>query len=171
MPVITCPSCQTELPDNAAFCLSCGHAIEQETELKAPNEIDREWLMNVFVSDGYKCEETDESPLLFWARHEERMNASVRLYPALGLFSMASTWALKRSRRDEARVQGAVNTYNSSSLLWTAWIFQDQTTLGMSAIYTFSARTSPQRIKAYLDISNKVFFESLTDTGLIQILQ
>jgi len=55
--MITCPSCHTELPAAAAFCHSCGRPIAHEVDPKAPSEVDRDWLIAIFTSDGYKCEE------------------------------------------------------------------------------------------------------------------
>ena len=70
----------------------------------------------------------------------------------------------------ETRVCEAVNKFNGQSVLWMAWV-DDDNFLGVSASFTFGARSnSPQRIKSFLAVANQVFFDTVSRTGLDQIV-
>ena len=122
---ITCSSCEAELPDIAAFCLACGQAIESSADVKAPNEVDREWLMAVFKGAGYACEESDTNSDSFYAsdpiREDLVPNVTVTLHPQERAITFISVWKLQRSRRDDARLHAALNEFNGLMPLWTAW--------------------------------------------------
>ena len=74
---------------------------------------------------------------------------------------------LKRFRRDEERLQTAVNGFNRDSLFWQAYIL-DKETIGFATIFTLSARTSSQSIKPFLETSSQAFYQAVQASNLTQ---
>lgn len=184
--MISCPACQTELPDTAAFCLSCGEAIESNADLRGPTEVDREWLMTVFTGAGYDCQESDTNCNRFYAtsagndnkerdtnlnglyasdpgRKDLLPNVTVTLHPEVRAFTLISVWKLQRWRRDGARLHAALNEFNGLMPFWAAWTI-DQTTVGISTLFTLGLRTSPRTITAFLERSSDLLFKQLAVT-------
>jgi hypothetical protein len=192
--MITCPSCQTELPDTAAFCLSCGQPIENSADLKSPNEVDIEWLMTVLASAGYECEASDTNSKRFYAtkvagndnegsatnpngfyaadptQKDLLPSVTLTLHPEIRAFTIVSVWKLQRSRRDEARLHAALNEFNGHMPFWAAWTI-DETTLGISTLFTLGLRTSARTIRGFLELASELLFKQLAVTpALAQFL-
>src|SRR5262245_10564547 len=117
-----CPSCKAELPDSAAFCSSCGQPVEQETDLRRPSEVNRQWLMTVFAAEGYDCKESADDANTFMAQHPSRQNLFVDLRPNLQLLSLGSIWSLHRRRRDTTHLGTAIGRFNSENVMWWAYV-------------------------------------------------
>jgi hypothetical protein len=162
--MISCASCQAELPDTAAFCLSCGQVIETNTDVKGPSEVDREWLMEVFTGVGYDCEESETSSNRFCASDSVRTdlvpNLTVTLHPQERAITLVSVWRLQRSRRDEAQLHAALNEFNGLVPFWAAWTI-DETTLGISTVFTLGLRTSRRTMEAFLERATDLLFKQL----------
>jgi len=157
--MITCASCNAELPDSAEFCSSCGKPVEHEADLKAPSDVTRDWLIAVFNSDGYECEEDNDEANAFFAKHPTRYNIFVNLRPQL--ITIGLILRLHRHRKDEAALQAAINRFNSENVLWIAYPFREDA-MGFSTFFTLSARTSARAITQFLE---------LADTGVVQAVQ
>jgi hypothetical protein len=165
-----CPECDTDLPSSAAFCLKCGKPIEQDVDLRAPADIDSQWVRGVFESDGYTCTDSETDYHDFLATHPERMNLFVSYKDTVALLSMQSLWRMKQTRRNDPKVSAAINTFNSQSVIW--WAYQmDPTSLVISTIFTLSARTSPRSLRAFLEESQRAFVFIAENSGLVQVMQ
>ena len=167
---MNCPKCGTQIVAGARFCSICGSPVSTGPG-KKPDEVTREWLMEVMSRDGYQVQASDKDANTILAKHQTRPNIVVTIRKGVGLITIQSWWTLKKSNwsQDKAFVV-ALNEANAQSWFDTFAVDKDGD-LTVSAYITLAQELTEQDILGFLERESLSFATTVKSSGLMNYLK
>jgi hypothetical protein len=138
---------------------------------KGPDEVTREWLMEILSRGGYQATASDKDANTILAKHESKPNIVVTIRKNQGMITIQHWWPMKKPNwgQDKALV-AALNQANAQSWFDTFAIDNDGD-LTVSAYITLAQELAEHDVLGFLDKEPASFATVIKSSGLMGFLK
>lgn len=162
---MACPKCESILPEEAKFCLSCGERISPPDPGRGPDDVSGTWLTEVLTSLGYEVQPVGTDGTLLGCRHPTRINVLLDIRRVIKTIGLMSPCGLKRSWGGGKSLDTALAKANDAQWRCTFTLDNDRDLRCTSFIH-MGDRLTANDVDAGLTAMDECFWFAVRQSGL-----
>ena len=162
-----CLTCEFDNPISARFCSSCGNKLITDDNIKSPDEVSINWLIEVLCSLGYEVKDDDKNENCFVAYHDKKANLFIELKNSIPIIGVTTSWKIKKPGLVmRPKYLSLLNKANKATWLCTFAFEKDMDGLQVTGYMFITEKLSNRDIASFLDKFNESMHHGFDSSGL-----